>query len=340
MRRSRDLPKDRVMAGRISGKPRGSGVENAVTDWPNQNTVDRSDPTPDERPDSNTVGLVREFYSATSWQYDVFWDSETMHYGHGGLFEFHGSRIENSNKYYSSRLRPSEGDLILDAGCGRGGLAVHLAEEYGCDVVGLDASPYQIERARDNAERSGVDDRVTFVIGSYADCPFPMDAFDGFVAIETICHAPEKCTVVEEMSRVLASGSRFVIGDGFRAEEAVTGLERVVWVNMLEGWALDDLAHRETFAEALRREEFDFEFSNNKGAIWSSSLRLFVLGILGVPLLLVGYLLRLTDAWSLKQGITSLCQFYAFTFDVAEHGDFSGVNRPAGGDVTDPSDVR
>lgn len=297
------------MAGRIGGDPPGRTLEDAVA----------------LQPGSDTVRTVREFYSSTSWQYDVFWDRETMHYGHGSVFEFHRSRIENSNAYYADRLGPSEGDLVLDAGCGKGGLAIHLAEEYGCSVVGLDASPYQVRRARENAERIGVDDRVTFVVGSYTDCPVPADAFDGYVAIETVCHAPHKGAVVEEMARVLAGGSRFVIGDGFRAEEEVTGYEAVIWETMLAGWALDDLAHREAFAAVLEREACDLEFSNNKRAIWSSSLRLFVLGVLGVPLLAAGYLTRVIDAWSLRQGFTSLCQFYAFTFDVAEHGDFTGV---------------
>lgn len=277
---------------------------------------------------SDTVGEIREFYDSTSWQYDIFWDSETMHYGHGRVFEFHEKRLENSNEYYATRLGPSRDDLILDAGCGKGGLAIHLANEYGCEVIGLDASPYQIQRARDNAERNGVEDLVTFVVGSYTGCPFSGDIFDGYVAIETICHAPDKNTVISEMARVLKENGSFVIGDGFRALEDITGYEKILWETMLDGWAVENLAYRSEFADALKREGFEFVFSNNKAEIWSSSLRQFLLGMIGVPVLFIGYITRMIDFWSLKQGITSVCQFYAFTFDMAVHGDFSGTYSP------------
>ncbi|MBG0776482.1 MAG: cyclopropane fatty acyl phospholipid synthase [Desulfovibrionaceae bacterium] len=46
------------------------------------------------------------------------------------------------------KLELEPGDAVLDVGCGWGGLARFMAEEYGCSVVGVNISGRQIEYAR------------------------------------------------------------------------------------------------------------------------------------------------------------------------------------------------
>ena len=46
------------------------------------------------------------------------------------------------------KLRLKPGDRVLDIGCGWGGLARFMAEEYGCSVVGVNISREQIAHAR------------------------------------------------------------------------------------------------------------------------------------------------------------------------------------------------
>ena len=52
-------------------------------------------------------------------------------------------------------LAPAPGERILDLGCGDGVLTAKLAA-MGCDVIGVDASPAQV----DAAKKLGVDARV------------------------------------------------------------------------------------------------------------------------------------------------------------------------------------
>ena len=52
----------------------------------------------------------------------------------------------------------------LDAGCGTGKMAVHLAER-GWQVTGVDAVERPLARARERAAAAGVTDRVSFVRG-------------------------------------------------------------------------------------------------------------------------------------------------------------------------------
>lgn len=60
------------------------------------------------------------------------------------------------------------GARVLEVGCGAGWLCLLLARFGAREVVGIDPSPAQIERARATARRSGLADRVRFHVGTFA----------------------------------------------------------------------------------------------------------------------------------------------------------------------------
>jgi release factor glutamine methyltransferase len=60
-----------------------------------------------------------------------------------------------------------EPGTVLDVGTGSGAIALAVADELaGCDVVATDTSDQALELARENAERLGLADRVTFEPGT------------------------------------------------------------------------------------------------------------------------------------------------------------------------------
>jgi len=63
------------------------------------------------------------------------------------------------------QLRP--GQKVIEAGCGWGALALHMAEHYGVNVTAYNNSSEQIAFARALAKSRGLDDRVTFVEDDY-----------------------------------------------------------------------------------------------------------------------------------------------------------------------------
>lgn len=73
------------------------------------------------------------------------------------------------------QLRP--GDRVAEAGCGWGGLARHMALNYGAMVSSWNVSAEQIRYATERAKAEGYDDRVTYVLDDYRNITGEYDAF-------------------------------------------------------------------------------------------------------------------------------------------------------------------
>ncbi len=75
------------------------------------------------------------------------------------------------------KLRLEPGQTVIEAGCGWGGLAMHMAEHYGVTVKAYNNSREQVEYATEQATFRGLDDRVEFVLDDYRTIDQPCDVF-------------------------------------------------------------------------------------------------------------------------------------------------------------------
>ena len=98
-------------------------------------------------------------------------------------------------------LAPRSGERILDLGCGDGALTEKLAE-LGVDVVGVDASPEQIEAAR----ARGLDARVM----SGQALEFEAESFDAVFSNAALHWIKQADAVIAGIWRLLRPGGRFV----------------------------------------------------------------------------------------------------------------------------------
>lgn len=54
------------------------------------------------------------------------------------------------------------GDVVYDLGCGDGRIVITAAKKFGTRGVGIDLNPERIKEAKENAEKAGVSNLVTF----------------------------------------------------------------------------------------------------------------------------------------------------------------------------------
>jgi cyclopropane-fatty-acyl-phospholipid synthase len=80
-------------------------------------------------------------------------------------------------------LRP--GDRVLEAGCGWGALARHMATRYGAEVTACNVSREQIRYARERAAAEGCADRVRFVEDDFRNVD---GTYDAFVSVGMVEH--------------------------------------------------------------------------------------------------------------------------------------------------------
>jgi cyclopropane-fatty-acyl-phospholipid synthase len=84
------------------------------------------------------------------------------------------------------KLALKPGQHVIEAGCGWGALALHMARHYDVTVTAYNISAPQLEIARQTAAREGLADRVTFVDGDYRSVVGQCDAFVSIGMLEHV----------------------------------------------------------------------------------------------------------------------------------------------------------
>jgi cyclopropane-fatty-acyl-phospholipid synthase len=75
------------------------------------------------------------------------------------------------------KLRLNAGDSVVEAGCGWGSLALHMAARYGAKVRAFNISKEQLEFARRQARERGLEKRVEFIEDDYRNIHGSCDVF-------------------------------------------------------------------------------------------------------------------------------------------------------------------
>jgi cyclopropane-fatty-acyl-phospholipid synthase len=83
------------------------------------------------------------------------------------------------------KLRLKAGDSVVEAGCGWGGLAMHMAGRYGAKVRAFNISKEQVEFARRRARERGLDHLVEFIEDDYRNI---QGTYDVFVSVGMLEH--------------------------------------------------------------------------------------------------------------------------------------------------------
>lgn len=155
---------------------------------------------------ATTGEAVASHYDELDPYYRSLWGQHVHH----GLWETGRESAEEAvlamSHRVAERARITAGQRVCDVGCGYGGTARLLAEDYGARVTGVTVSKCQYEGA---LALGG--DNPTFVLQDWMANEFPSESFDAVIAIESTEHLPDVAHGIQEMARVLVPGGRLVI---------------------------------------------------------------------------------------------------------------------------------
>jgi cyclopropane-fatty-acyl-phospholipid synthase len=139
------------------------------------------------------------------------------------------------------RLRP--GDRVVEAGCGWGALALHMARHYGVEVKAFNISTEQIRHGRERARAEGLDGRVEFIEDDYRNI---RGRFDVFVSVGMLEHVGR-----EKYAALRAVIARCLPEEGGRGLLHFIGRDRVRSLNPWIRRRIFPGAYPPTLREAL-----------------------------------------------------------------------------------------
>ncbi|MGW2238906.1 class I SAM-dependent methyltransferase [Streptomyces sp. NPDC001759] len=108
------------------------------------------------------------------------------------------------------KLGLTEGQRLLDVGCGWGSMAIHAAREHGVSVVGITLSHEQAAYARKRVAGEGLTDRVEIRVQDYRDVTDgPYDVISSIGMAEHV-GADRYLEYAENLHRLLRPGGRLL----------------------------------------------------------------------------------------------------------------------------------
>ena len=206
---------------------------------------------------------VSAYYDQTQLHYHRWWQLNKGMSLHYGLWE-HGTKnfleaLRNTNKYMARQAGVQPGQQILDAGCGVGGAAIFLASEYQARVTGISLSSRQIETARENAKKNGVEDLIEFEVMDYCNTSFKDQSFDLIWACESSSSAPDKAKMLKEWQRILKPGGQVILLDFFATMQNNHPLIEE-WCSL---WAMSPLVTKLNFEASAVNNQFEIEHTES-----------------------------------------------------------------------------
>jgi len=260
---------------------------------------------------------IEEYYDDTQILFNLLW-SKAHHYG----FWDRGTKklseaVENTNRFVSELLHLQENDHVLDAGCGVGGSSFFMAENFGVKIIGITSSSKQIKQARKDAKKLHLGSSVSFEIMDFTNTKFKDETFTKIFSIESACHACNKLAFLREAYRLLTTGGKIVIVDGFLIKKSLSEKEKEIYDKCLLGWKGDNLSLKDDFLNDLGRVGFkNIIFYDKTDEVMPSSRRMAYYGYLFFPVTFVLSKLRLISKNIYEHTVACINQkktFYNFT---------------------------
>lgn len=242
---------------------------------------------------------IAKYYVANELNYRLW--GPNMHYGYWdkGIWSQRRASLR-FNEVAAESVAITAADRVLDAGCGVGGCSIFLAKTIGCRVTGITITPRQVELARANARRAGVEHLTEFHQMDYEHTTFADGAFSVVWGLESICYAQDKAVFLAEAHRLLGPAGRLMVADGFASRESYEGWDERLMRRWLDGWVVNYLGTPAYWEQCASKAGFaSSTYRNVTAKVWPSSRLMFLASLPFLPLHIIDKFVRLnypTDA--------------------------------------------
>jgi tocopherol O-methyltransferase len=153
------------------------------------------------------ASVVADHYN----ELDVFYRELWGEHVHHGLWvtgrESPEVAVRHLIEVVAQEGRIKTADKVIDIGCGYGGTARQLAQQYGAAVTGITLSSAQYDYAKSVTTGSN----PTYLVADWLSTDFTPQSFHTAVAIESSEHAPDREEFCRRAYHVLKPGGRFVV---------------------------------------------------------------------------------------------------------------------------------
>jgi ubiquinone/menaquinone biosynthesis C-methylase UbiE len=120
------------------------------------------------------------------------------------------------------RLRLGPGQRVLDIACGRGGPAIVLASEFGCEIVGVEKAAEFVAAARTRVASAGLEELIEIHEHDAADFPIEAEAWDAALCLGASWIWAGLEGTVAALVRGVRRGGHVAVGEVYRRTEAGT----------------------------------------------------------------------------------------------------------------------
>ena len=151
------------------------------------------------------IDHIRRHYDRLSFLYRLFW-GEHLHHGYWDADLSSAQAQVRLMERLAERARIPQGACVLDIGCGLGGSAFWLADQFDCKVTGMTISPVQARMANKKAKDRGLSDRVQFQVKDANEWQPQPESVDMVWIMESSEHFRNKKEFFERCASVLKPG--------------------------------------------------------------------------------------------------------------------------------------
>ncbi|KAM6512980.1 hypothetical protein FSOLCH5_010675 [Fusarium solani] len=205
-----------------------------------------------------------------------------------------GRALRRMEDKLAELLNLPSGATVLDAGCGVGHVALHLAKKYKHRIQGIDVVDRHIAKAKRNFARSGLPEgQVSARRMDYHHLETIDDqSFDGVYTMETFVHATDPKAVVAGFFRILRPGGRLALFEydhEFVSDSPEDLADSMKKINDYAAMPTNDLSHPGVFKEMLEEAGFTDVVVHDYSERIKPMTRLFYL-VAYIPWLIITFL--------------------------------------------------